>query len=166
MNMDLAVVGVLIGVLLLLAAIGAWMHVAYRRGWRVLRAIQIAETAVDVARRYGGDAGPVEAVAQRLRDLKWEIGIEDTVLAPPVAEDRVARPQRGAHTAIGEDGAVLIEWYADHYRLGLSIEPEASEICWSEASWPCRMTDGSGYLRDGVAPFRDRLAKLLEQEEE
>jgi hypothetical protein len=84
-------------ILLLVSAVGGLFvvaHVATRRGFRMLRAMQIAETAVDVAVRYGGNAGPVKAVRKRLRDLQWEVGIEDDAGVPPVA-DTAAEDEEG-----------------------------------------------------------------------
>jgi hypothetical protein len=69
-----------------LAAVFVLLYMATQRGFHMLRAIQIAETAVDVAARYGGNAGPVKAVRKRLMDLKWEVGIRDSAGTPPVAE--------------------------------------------------------------------------------
>lgn len=86
--MDPGVAGVIVGVLTLgaLGAAAIALHVAYRRGWRLLRAIQIAEMALFVADN-GGPPGAVATVRRKLHDLKWEVGIEDNVLAPPVVED-------------------------------------------------------------------------------
>jgi hypothetical protein len=83
-KMMLAVMAV--GLVVSWAALFILIYMATQRGFRMLRAIQIAETAVDVAMRYGGNAGPVKAVRKRLLDLKWEVGIRDAAGVPPVAE--------------------------------------------------------------------------------
>ena len=146
---------------LIAAAGAAW--VATRRGFRMLRAIQIAEMALSAAK----NEGPRELADElriKLHNLKWEIGIEDNVLAPPMGEEEGREdPEVGA--TIGDDGAVTVEWIAEGYRLGVSIGPELADSCWWEASHPFRPEDGSGHLRDGVAPFRERLAALLRGEE-
>jgi len=163
--MDKTLIGILVVVAVsLLGGVVYATYLAIRRGLRMLRAIQIAETAVDVARRYGGDAGPVEAVARRLLDLKWQVGFEDAAGVPPTAE-AVAEGQREppAFAVVCEDGSVLIEWYGEDHRLGLSLEADFAQSGWFEASLVRRDANGSGYLRDGLGPFRERLAKLLEE---
>lgn len=80
-----AVIAVLVA--LLVSAVGSLtmaIYEAFRYINLTVRAMQIAETALDVAVRYGADAGPVEAVRRRLRDLQWEVGIEDAAGVPPV----------------------------------------------------------------------------------